>query len=169
MNKAELIDTLKTERNNWDAVLAQVGEERMTEPGVVGDWSVKDVLSHLTAWESRPLEWLEAARRGDTPRPADWPQGLSEDEENAWIYQRSASRPLQDVLQESRAVSNRIMELLNELPEEDLSDPQHYAWTQGTSLIDRMPGNTFDHYREHAQQIREWLKRREGGGENEQA
>ncbi|MBD0328165.1 MAG: ClbS/DfsB family four-helix bundle protein, partial [Pyrinomonadaceae bacterium] len=77
MNKAELLENLNTECANWDALLAEVGEGRMMQPGVVGDWSVKDVTAHLTTWERRPLEWLRAAQHGGTPRPPDWSKGLS--------------------------------------------------------------------------------------------
>jgi hypothetical protein len=159
MDKADLLDILKTARADWDALLEQAGEARLTQPGVVGDWSVKDVVAHLTAWERRPLEWLQAARRGDAPVPAPWPQNLSEDETNAWIYDSNRGRSLQEILDESRTVSRQIVELVLELPEKDLSDPQRYAWTQGISLIERMPGNTFDHYREHGEQVRAWLDR----------
>jgi hypothetical protein len=40
MNKTEFLDTLRTERTQWDALLAQVGEARMTRPGVVGEGSL---------------------------------------------------------------------------------------------------------------------------------
>ena len=32
-------------------LLAEVGEERMTIPGVAGDWSIKDIIAHISVYE----------------------------------------------------------------------------------------------------------------------
>ncbi len=48
MSKARLLENLRTKRAEWDAVLAEVPEAQMTEPGAAGKWSVKDVIAHLT-------------------------------------------------------------------------------------------------------------------------
>ncbi len=72
MDKNQLVNTLHVERAAWEALLKQVGDDRMTIVGVVGDWSIKDIVAHITAWEQRPVEWLAAARRGDKPTPAPW-------------------------------------------------------------------------------------------------
>ena len=50
MEKTQLIGTLRTEREQWKALLTQVGEERMVQPGVAGEaWSVKDIIA-LVMW-----------------------------------------------------------------------------------------------------------------------
>jgi len=48
MDKAMFINTLKQSRAEWEALLAQVDEERMLQPGAAGKWSVKDVIVHVT-------------------------------------------------------------------------------------------------------------------------
>jgi hypothetical protein len=52
-----------------------IPEERMTEPGVVGDWSVKDALAHVAYWDDpdlpdsggdwQPINEREAANRAN--------------------------------------------------------------------------------------------------------
>ncbi len=44
MNKDELLETMRAERARWEQVLAQVGEERMTQLRA-GEWSVKDIVA----------------------------------------------------------------------------------------------------------------------------
>src|SRR5579884_1100926 len=51
MTGARLAGILKAERARWDALLAQVGADRMEEPGVEGAWSVKEIVAHLTWYE----------------------------------------------------------------------------------------------------------------------
>ena len=36
----------------------------MMEPGVTGDWSVKDVLAHVTIWEAEALKYLPLIAEG---------------------------------------------------------------------------------------------------------
>ena len=51
MTKERLLATLRAERARWEALLDEVGAARMTEPGVVGSWSMKDLTAHLTAYQ----------------------------------------------------------------------------------------------------------------------
>ncbi|MBI5304529.1 MAG: ClbS/DfsB family four-helix bundle protein [Chloroflexi bacterium] len=160
MNKDHLCQTLLAEREAWEALLTEIGEGRMEVPGVVGVWSVKDLVAHLTAWEKRPAAWLAAAQRGDKPTPAPWSRDLDEEQVNAWIYESNKYRMLDDVLEESRTVFDQIMQGLEALTQESLSDPHRFEWLNGIALIEAMPGNTFEHYRDHAEMIRQWLNSR---------
>ena len=49
MRRADLLAELNSEYEAWEGLLAQIGEDRMEEPGVAGSWSIKDVIAHLTA------------------------------------------------------------------------------------------------------------------------
>ena len=62
MTKARLLDTMQAERVRWDGLIAQAGEERLTEPGVAGEWSVKDIIAHVTWAERETVGMLQAGR-----------------------------------------------------------------------------------------------------------
>ena len=48
MEKTVLIETLRTERERWESLLAQISKERMVQPGIAGEaWSVKDIIAHV--------------------------------------------------------------------------------------------------------------------------
>jgi hypothetical protein len=159
MTKGELLDTLQAEYSRWEALLEQVGPARMERPGVTEDWAVKDIVGHLAAWQSRPVAWFQAARAGTRPEPPPWDMHLSEEEINAWITQSNRSRPLQDLLAESRRVSSDLLEAIRATPEQELADPGRFPWLQGRSLLDALAGNTYEHYQEHGQAIRAWLEK----------
>lgn len=158
MDKKTLIEAVRNSRVAWDVLLAQVGEERMTTPGVTGNWSVKDVVAHLTAWERRPVAWLTAVRQSATPEPAPWPPNLSEEQTNAWIYEANRGRSLREILDESRRTHEELMKLLQMATEEELSDSRRFSWLKGNPLAESLPGNTYAHYQEHSEMIRNWLK-----------
>src|SRR5579864_919180 len=89
-SKAQLLDDLRSEQVAFEALLDEIGESHMTQPGVAGDWSIKDVVAHLTGWRRRSVARFQAALRRE-PMPApEWPSHLDPDDEvdevNAWIY-----------------------------------------------------------------------------------
>src|SRR4051794_9527662 len=103
MNKAEMLDRLDADNRRWEALLAEIGEARMTEPGVGGPWSMKDIIAHLTGWRKRSVARLQAAGPGEPEPPMPWPASLQTDDEiNDWIYEQNRDRPLDAVLADSR-------------------------------------------------------------------
>src|SRR5438876_2694232 len=42
-------------------------DARLLEPGVVGDWSVKDILAHVNTWEEEALTSLPVIVDGGKP------------------------------------------------------------------------------------------------------
>ena len=153
MNRSEFLDALRTERAEWDSLLAQIDEARMTEPGVVGEWSVKDIIAHITWFEREMVGVL----RAHTLIGSDlW--NLPHDERNAAIFEQNRHCPLSDVLADARQVFPQLVELVQSLDDQDLIDPSRFAnmpadW-QPWKII---AGNSFEHYRAHATELRAWL------------
>ncbi len=156
-SKDELIRTLKTERQRWEELLNEVGPNRTETSGVTGDWSVKDIIAHVNAWEERLVAWLEAIALGTSPELPPWPANLDEDATNAWIWKVNRGRRLDEVLAESRRTSERVEELLAAVTEQDLKEPGRLWWLSGASLLASIPGHSYAHRREHADAIRHWL------------
>src|SRR5215831_13108863 len=98
MTKTELLAGLHSEQEQWEALLAQIGEARMDQPGVAGEWSIKDIVAHLTGWRRRTVARLQAAQRGEAAPPPPWPAHLrTVDEVNAWIYEQNRGRSVREV------------------------------------------------------------------------
>src|SRR5436853_2081121 len=98
MDKAILLNKIRTRQAEFEGLLAPLDEAQMTTTGVNGEWSIKDVLAHLTAWQKRTIERLQAAaeQRGLTTTP------VANDEEmnalNARFYEENKARPLAEIL-----------------------------------------------------------------------
>ncbi len=104
-SKAQLLTDLQDEQAQWEALLGDIGEAHMTQPGVAGKWSIKDIVAHLTAWRRRTVGRFQAALRHEPTPPPPWPPELPTDDEiNAWMHASDRDRPLADVLAESRDV-----------------------------------------------------------------
>ncbi len=48
MTKAQFPSEVRRERGRWDAALAQVGRARMTERSARNEWTVEDIIAHVT-------------------------------------------------------------------------------------------------------------------------
>jgi hypothetical protein len=162
LTTAQLLEVMRAARSNWEALLAEVGEERLTEPGVEGDWSLKDIIAHITYYETWAADNLLAIRRGE-PRPRSDNAGLEMDERNARIYERQRARSLAEVLQESRTSFQRSLDAVTGLRDEDLTDPE-FTRASGAdwTVFDLVEGDTFEHYNDHSGSVRAWLDRLAG-------
>ena len=159
LTTAQLLEVMRTARSNWEALVAEAGEARLTEPGVEGNWSLKDIIAHITYFETWAADNVLAFRHGE-PRPQPEYKGLEIDEENARIYERLRSESLPQVLQESQDSFRRSIEAVQGLRDEDLYDPKFTRvpdadWT----VFDLIEGDTFEHYNDHSTSVRAWLDR----------
>jgi hypothetical protein len=124
---AKLMDTLKG-----------LPDGRMSEPGVAGDWSVKDVLGHVAYWEGCAIGTVERALSGE-PEPNGSRDSV--DSINDGVYQERADWTVAQALDELYGTHERFMAALRQHPDID---------------SDIIEGDTFEHYDEHAADIRSW-------------
>jgi hypothetical protein len=158
--KAQLLKDIVTERRRLQKSLATCSEEEMIQPGVTGNWSVKDILAHIVAWEQLFLSWHIAGIQGQTAgRP---PAGMSQraiDELNQEIYEKHRDRALEEIRAEFSASYRQMLAAVEEIPEEDMFARGRYRWTGKLTLADYIAGNTCNHYAWAKAQIRKWRKR----------
>lgn len=156
----EMLAAIERERDSWEALLAEVGEARMLEPGPMGEWSFKDLAAHLTGWRARTLQRLEAAANGQPEPDPVWPARLATDDEvNDWIHEVNRDRLLGEVIAESRESYARLAEIVQRLPDAALYDPAYFPWLEGNALGPWIVlGGPFSHlHEEHDPDIRRWL------------
>ncbi len=153
MELVEFLDHLQVSRAFWEDQLARVPPHQMTTPGVVGKWSVKDLVAHIT-WSEREMVGVLAARA--LVGSELW--SLTNDERNEIVYQQNRDRPLDEVLAEAKAVYARLLALVSGMSAAELNDPGQFADMPADWLPWRViAGNTYIHYREHAQNLQAWL------------
>ncbi len=66
VSASELIAEIERERADLSALLRRLTPAQMSAPGVVGERSVKDVLSHIALWYSHAITLLFRAERGQS-------------------------------------------------------------------------------------------------------
>jgi hypothetical protein len=159
LTTAQLLEAMRAARSNWEALLAEAGEARLTEPGVEGDWSLKDIIAHITYFETWAADNVIAFRSGE-PQPQAEYKGLEVDEENARLYERFRTKSLAQVLQDSQVSFQRSLDAVAGLRDEDLYDPKFVPVPNADfTVFDLIEGDTFEHYNDHGASVRAWLDR----------
>jgi hypothetical protein len=150
MKRAQLLERLEAAWQAFLASYAGLPAARLTEPGVAGDWSVKDVIAHVTTWEQEALAHLPTILAGGAPpRYAAQYGGL--DAFNALMAARWRDLSLPDVLRRQDETHRRLLEFIERAPDEQL--------TTETRFRRRLRLDTYSHYPLHAAMIREWRAR----------
>ena len=159
MEKSELLNWLQEEYQQWEALLDQIGPTRMDQPGVNGDWSIKDLVAHLTGWQPRLIAGIQAAQHREPEPPPPWPAHLqTEDEVNAWIYESNRKRSVREVLDESHQMFQQLIAVIEGLPDDVRIEPEWRLVYLGDKRFP--PGEFFAHFRDdHEPDVRAWLAR----------
>jgi Mycothiol maleylpyruvate isomerase N-terminal domain len=128
---------------------AGLPEARLVQPGVVDDWSVKDIVAHVTTWEQEALKHLPLIVAGGTPPRYAAQGGI--DAFNARATEDARRLSLAEVLRRRDETHARLVEFIRAQP----------AGTLGgrTRARRRLRLDTYGHYPEHAAAIRAWRER----------
>jgi hypothetical protein len=155
MDKNELLKALITTREEFRQAVEDLPDEALLEPGVNGDWSIKDLMAHLMLWEAELVKLLWESQQGRKPTTIHF-QNIDIDEANSRWYQENKDRPLDIVLVDFEGVRRQTIRRLENIPNKDLSDPKRFPWLKGSPLGEWIANDTFGHEAEHIAQIRAW-------------
>ena len=128
---------------------AGLPDARLTAPGVIGDWSVTDVLAHVTTWEEEALKHVPVILEGGRPPRYVTYGGI--DAFNARMTEQKRALSLDEVLSQLHDTHDRLLGFVASMPEDQL--------LTGSRARKRLRLDTYGHYPEHALAIREWRAR----------
>ena len=124
------------------AALDDIPEERMSDPGVIGEWSLKDLFGHLAFWDDHAVAEIERALAG-LPR-----------EDNAWQEMNEIDHAARrgHTLPEQRAAMHQAHAALVERL-------KSVAGIEAAPIDEAIRVDTYEHYLDHIKDIQAWLQR----------
>lgn len=163
--KEEMLAQLHADRRQLEEILNSLSFEDMEIQGVQGNRSVKDIIAHITAWESYGIGWIQSLAQGQKPEmpvPETSMNILKQNmaEINAEIHKKNESRPLQDVLEESRHSFDALVREIERLPEERLDETFNYEWSENPVSGRHVIAWRYWHYQSHLKHIQEWISQK---------
>jgi uncharacterized protein (TIGR03083 family) len=130
-------------KDSW----AGLDDTQLTQPGVTGDWSVKDILAHVTTWEEEALKHLPHILEGQRPpRYSVLYGGI--DAFNALKTEENRQRSLAEVLARFENTHRQLIDYLQGAPEDQLATE--------TRFRRRIRLDTYSHYPIHTKAIVAW-------------
>jgi nicotinamidase-related amidase len=144
----QLLDEAEKEYGALQRQVASFTRDEMVRPGVIGDWSIKDILAHLLEWQRMLMSWYEIGLRGEKPAvPGEGYKWSQLPALNQAIYERYRDMALDDARNQLEASHKRMLELARSLSEEELFMPGHCAWTGTVPLASYINSCAGAHYR----------------------
>lgn len=151
MERHQLLEKLEKAWATFNESYAGLPGSHFTEPGVTSDWSVKDILAHVTTWEEEALKYLPLILKGGRPpRYSAIYGGI--DAFNARTTQEKRRLSLREVLKQSEEVHRRLVAFVESVAEDQFS--------RETPFRHRLRLDTYSHYPKHAEAIRRWRTER---------
>jgi hypothetical protein len=156
--KGELLPKIQAGFESMMAAVAPLDDRAIEEAQIEGDWSVKDNLAHIAAWEDvlvrfqiggEPFEsvvGMAGAKYQDTPF----------DDINEIFYNRDKGLSVSDVMARLRASHRAVLDALDRLTDAELARPRAWLDTPDAPsgpLSQYIAWNTYEHYAEHLAMI----------------
>ncbi len=138
----EIIDHIITSRVALSSAVYGLSTIELMTRGVVGSWSIKDVMAHIGRWEEICFDQLQKHLRGELSK---------EDYRDAPAYNdlweaELQSLTLPETIELFETSHYRLFGLLSSLKSEQWNGYVR-AWVRGS---------TWHHFEEHGKQIRAW-------------
>jgi hypothetical protein len=144
-----VLKRLDTAWRAFEESYAGLSDAQLMKPGVTGDWSVRDILAHVSTWEEEALTHLPLILEGGTPPRYSVRYG-GIDAFNARMTEQKARLSLSAVRRQLDGTHRRLIDFIQGAPEDQLR--------RETRFRRRLRLDTYGHYPLHAEAIRQWRR-----------
>ena len=115
MNRRQLLRRLDAAWAAFQESYTGLSDAELMERGVTGDWSVRDILAHVSTWEEEALKHLPLILEGGTPPRYSVAYG-GIDAFNARMTAEKAHRSLSAVRRELDETHRRLVDFVQAVP-----------------------------------------------------
>ena len=144
---AALLETLDRAWRDFQFAYGGLSDGQMQIPGVTGEWSIRDLIAHITWWDEEAIKHLPIVRTGGRPpRYSDTYGGI--DAFNALMTERTKHLTLAEVRTAMSATHQRLLDYLQSIPPDEFK--------ANTRFRHRLKLDTYAHYPIHTRDIQVW-------------
>ena len=162
MTKTRLLEHIQTGWEELMDVLAGLDDETKERVDPASGWAIRDHLFHLAAWE-QGIAYLLTGRSRTDGMGITTAQGrdLTMDQINDVVFERGRERSAAEALATLRTAHEEMLNALAGLDDTDLQRGYSTFDAQGGDndrpITGWITGDTYEHYEEHLDYIREFL------------
>jgi len=147
MDKKQVIDKLEAAWKAFVNSFDGLSDEQLLKPGVMGDWSVKDLIAHVSWWEEETLNHLPEILEGIRPQRYSVLYG-GIDAFNALMTDKWRVFSLKTVVTQAKDTHYKLITYLWGVPD--------IYFETDTKFRRRLRLDTYGHYPIHTQAILAW-------------
>lgn len=161
--KEHILAAMREQFELWDELLSSLSEREVTAQRFDLDWSIKDVVAHLWAWQQISIARMEGGVLDREPEYPGWIVDSMEDWEedadrvNALTFEKYYEKSWSEIYANWRNEFLRFLALGNDVSQRDLLDGDKYQWLKGYSLASILIAS-YDHHQEHLEKLRDSLE-----------
>jgi hypothetical protein len=137
-------------RDAFVAALDDVEPDLLTAPGLLGEWSARELVAHLGYWAGHAADALHHAEEGRSDEFE--PEAQDVEARNATVAEVARTTDLATVRKRELASVDAFLDRLRRADDAWLDERVGYGDTVEQVLREDGP----DHYREHTLDIRSW-------------
>ena len=156
MSKQEIRSALEASRAALLDALDGLTPEHLLQPRAVGEWSVRDVLQHLSLWEAELVRLLVHVDQGRRAVGQSFVPNPDFDAINARWHAETKDRRLDRVLEDFHGVRRQTLRWVDEFSDEDLTRIRREKWLHRQPLAGWIAEYSYEHEAEHTLAIRAW-------------
>ncbi|MDE3180589.1 MAG: DinB family protein [Acidobacteriota bacterium] len=147
MDRQQLLRRLEKAWQAFKASYEGLTDAQLMTPGVIGKWSVKDILGHVSTWEEEALKYLPGILAGEKPPRYSTTYG-GIDAFNAKMTAAKSGLSLSEVQRDLDKTHRRLINVIESAPEEQFRSESRFRR--------RLRLDTYSHYPKHERAIRKW-------------
>jgi Mycothiol maleylpyruvate isomerase N-terminal domain len=148
MANETIVERLVGQRARLFEALEAVAPESLTTPGLVGEWSAREVIAHLGYWAGNATEAIQTAEQGPN-EPAGDVDERTVDQINETVARVARQTDLATVRRREAASFEALVERVGTLDPALLS----FELPDGDTLEHAIHVDGDDHYAKHADEL----------------
>lgn len=164
--KEHILAALREQFESWEGLLSGLNEQEIDTLHFDLDWSIKDVMAHLWAWQQVSIARMESGLLDREAEYPEWILSIGEDWEedsdrvNALTFENNHEKPWSEIYQNWQSGFLRFLVLGSQVSERDLLDGDRYSWLRGHSLALILLAS-YDHHQEHLEKLLAWFQKQQ--------
>ncbi|MEZ4667590.1 MAG: ClbS/DfsB family four-helix bundle protein [Anaerolineae bacterium] len=158
--KTDLLAAMQQEHDALEQLIESIPQGQLANVSeTIEQWTVKDILAHVTEWEQMCLGWYQVGLRDEVPpMPAEGFKWNQIPALNQQIYERYRLQPIEDILESFNDSYKQMHKTVKEISEEEMFTPQVYKWTRKNAMGTYFVSATSSHYGWAQKEIKKRLK-----------
>jgi hypothetical protein len=155
MTQQDLLKRIHIDREMLAKLWEGLTEEQVVQrPSPQEDWSVKDLIAHISWWENFIISRVRELINGKKSEPVEYHDLI-----NARTYQCYKDSSFAEILAAFDANWLRLEALINTLTDKQINTPAYYQTYDGVALLPILAAGTFNHYPSHMSDLHAYVEK----------